>query len=82
MRALIDAGQFSNLPGGFKARGVRIVGDQDPISPGEWREVESTGRNLIKVFMLYLIKSQVQLFIRCWTLLRKLDKSLLIQQSR
>jgi len=50
MRALIDAGQFSNLPGGFKARGVRIVGDQDPISPGEWREVESTGQQLDKSF--------------------------------
>lgn len=50
MRALIDAGQFANLPGGFKARGVRIVGDQDPISPGEWREVESTGQQLDKSF--------------------------------
>ena len=50
MRALIDAGQFANLPGGFKARGVRIVGDQDPIAPGEWREVESTGQQLDKSF--------------------------------
>ena len=50
MRALIDAGQFANLPGGFKARGVRIVGDQDPIGPGEWREVESTGQQLDKSF--------------------------------
>jgi hypothetical protein len=33
MRALIDAGQFSNLPGGFKARGVRVVGDNSPIMP-------------------------------------------------
>ena len=50
MRALIDAGQFANLPGGFKARGVRIIGDQDPIAPGEWREVESTGQQLDKSF--------------------------------
>jgi hypothetical protein len=43
MRSLIDAGQFANLPGGFKAKGVRIVGDNDPISPGEFKEVEATG---------------------------------------
>ena len=36
MRALIDAGQFSNLPGGFKARGVRVVGDNSPIMPGSF----------------------------------------------
>ena len=36
MRSLIDAGQFANLPGGFKAKGIRIVGDNDPISPGEF----------------------------------------------
>ena len=35
MRSLVDAGQFANLPGGFKARGVRLVGDNDPISPGD-----------------------------------------------
>jgi hypothetical protein len=43
MRSLIDAGQFANLPGGFKAKGVRMVGDNDPISPGEFKEVEATG---------------------------------------
>ncbi len=48
MRALIDAGQFSNLPGGFKARGVRVVGDNSPIMPGEFRDVESTGLDLGK----------------------------------
>ena len=37
MRSLVDAGQFANLPGGFKARGVRLVGDNDPISPGEFK---------------------------------------------
>ena len=41
MRSLIDAGQFATLPGGFKAKGTRIVGDNDPISPGEWKEVEA-----------------------------------------
>lgn len=48
MRALVDAGQFANLPGGFKSKGVRIVGDNDPISPGEFKEVEATGMDLSK----------------------------------
>jgi hypothetical protein len=48
MRSLIDAGQFANLPGGFKAKGVRIVGDNDPIAPGEFKEVEATGMDLSK----------------------------------
>jgi hypothetical protein len=48
MRSLVDAGQFANLPGGFKARGVRIVGDNDPIGPGEFKEVEATGMDLNK----------------------------------
>jgi GH24 family phage-related lysozyme (muramidase) len=48
LRSLVDAGQFANLPGGFKARGVRVVGGNDPISPGEFREVEATGMDLQK----------------------------------
>ena len=48
MRSLIDAGQFANLPGGFKAKGVRVVGDNDPIAPGEFKEVEATGMDLSK----------------------------------
>ncbi len=51
MRSLIDAGQFANLPGGFKAKGVRVVGDNDPISPGEFKEVESTGVDLAKAIV-------------------------------
>ena len=46
MRSLIDAGQFANLPGGFKAKGVRMVGDNDPSAPGEFKEVEATGFDL------------------------------------
>jgi hypothetical protein len=48
MRALVDAGQFANLPGGFKAKGIRVVGDSDPISPGEFKEVETLGMDLSK----------------------------------
>jgi hypothetical protein len=51
MRSLIDAGQFANLPGGFKAKGVRMVGDNDPISPGEFKEVEATGVDLSKAII-------------------------------
>ena len=40
LRQLIDAGTLSNLPGGFKARGMRIKGDDTPISPGEFRDVD------------------------------------------
>ena len=48
LRNLVDAGQFANLPGGFKARGVRLVGNNDPIAPGEFKEVEATGIDLTK----------------------------------
>ena len=48
MRSLLDAGQFANLPGGFKAKGVRMVGNNDPIAPGEFKEVEATGMDLTK----------------------------------
>ena len=51
MRNLVDAGQFSNLPGGFKAKGVRMVGDNDPIAPGEFKEVEATGIDLSKAII-------------------------------
>ena len=40
LRQLIDAGTLANLPGGFKARGMRIKGDDTPISPGEFRDVD------------------------------------------
>jgi hypothetical protein len=40
MRQLIDAGTLSNLPAGFKARGMRILGDNTPIMPGEFRDVD------------------------------------------
>jgi len=51
MRNLVDAGQFSNLPGGFKAKGVRMVGDNEPIAPGEFKEVEATGIDLSKAII-------------------------------
>ena len=40
IRQLVDAGTLSNLPGGFKARGLRVKGDDTPIAPGEFRDVD------------------------------------------
>ena len=40
IRQLVDAGTLSNLPGGFKSRGLRVKGDDTPIAPGEWRDVD------------------------------------------
>jgi hypothetical protein len=40
IRQLVDAGTLSNLPGGFKTRGLRIKGDDTPIAPGEWRDAD------------------------------------------
>ena len=40
IRQLVDAGTLSNLPGGFKTRGLRVKGDDTPIAPGEWRDVD------------------------------------------
>tara|TARA_R100000655_G_scaffold107166_2_gene157272 strand:+ start:5408 stop:7756 length:2349 start_codon:yes stop_codon:yes gene_type:complete len=46
LRQLIDAGTLSNMPAGFKARGLRIADDQNPLSPGEFRDVDVPGGDL------------------------------------
>ena len=46
LRQLIDAGTLSNLPAGFKARGLRISDDANPIQPGEFRDVDVPGNDL------------------------------------
>jgi len=46
VRQLIDAGTLSNLPGGLKSRGLRIKGDDTPIMPGEWRDVDVPSANI------------------------------------
>jgi hypothetical protein len=43
LRQLIDAGTLSNLPGGFKARGIRVRNADEPIQPGEWRDIDAPG---------------------------------------
>ena len=45
-RQLVDAGTLSNLPGGLKSRGLRIKGDDTPIMPGEWRDVDVPSSNI------------------------------------
>lgn len=46
LRQLVDAGSLANLPAGYKAKDLRIKGDNTPIMPGEWRDVESIGGTL------------------------------------
>ena len=50
LRALLDAAQFANLPGGFRSRDARIKGKDTVVSPGEWKEVEATSEELSKTF--------------------------------
>lgn len=46
LRQLIDAGTLSNLPAGFKARGVRIRNDDEPLQPGEFRDIDAPGGDI------------------------------------
>ena len=51
LRQLLDAGTLSNLPAGFKMRGIRIRDDAQSIQPGEFRDVDAPGGNLREAFM-------------------------------
>ena len=51
LRQLIDAGTLSNLPAGFKARGVRIRNDDEPLAPGEFRDIDAPGGDLRNALM-------------------------------
>ena len=46
LRQLIDAGTLANLPAGFKARGMRIQGEDEPLQPGEFRDVDVAGATI------------------------------------
>lgn len=48
MRQLIDAGMFANIPAGFKAKGLRVSGDDEPLRPGEWRDINAPAMDLGK----------------------------------
>ena len=51
LRQLIDAGTLANLPAGFKARGLNIQRSDDPVQPGEWRDVDTPGGTIRDAFM-------------------------------
>ena len=51
LRQLLDAGTLSNLPAGFKQRGIRVRDEAQPLQPGEFRDVDAPGGNLRDAFM-------------------------------
>jgi chaperonin GroES len=51
LRQLLDAGTLANLPAGFKAKGARIADDDNPIQPGEWRDIDAGGAELTSSLM-------------------------------
>ena len=60
MRQLLDAGTFANLPGGFKAHGLRVLAPDEPISPGEFREVNAPAGDLGKSLQILPFKEPSQ----------------------
>jgi chaperonin GroES len=60
LRQLVDAGTLSNLPGGFKARGLRIKGDDTPIGPGEFRDVDAPSGSIRDNIMMLPYKEPSQ----------------------
>ena len=57
LRQLIDAGTLSNLPAGFKSRGIRIRDDAAPLQPGEFRDIDAPNGDLEMLSYLYLIRA-------------------------
>ncbi len=60
LRQLLDAGTLSNLPAGFKQRGIRIRDDAQSIQPGEFRDVDAPGGNIRDAFMMLPYKEPSQ----------------------
>ena len=60
LRQLLDAGTLSNLPAGFKQRGVRVKDDATPIQPGEFKDVDTPGGNLKDAFVFLPYKEPSQ----------------------
>jgi len=60
LRQLLDAGTLSNLPAGFKQRGVRVKDDASPIQPGEFKDVDTPGGNLRDAFVFLPYKEPSQ----------------------
>jgi hypothetical protein len=60
LRQLLDAGTLSNLPAGFKSRGMKVRDDDQPIQPGEFRDVDAPGGNIRDQFQLLPFKEPSQ----------------------
>ena len=60
LRQLIDAGTLSNLPAGFKARGARIRDEDEPLQPGEFRDIDSAGMDIRQSIMTLPFKEPSQ----------------------
>ena len=63
MRQLVDAGTLSNLPGGFKTRGMRVKGDDTPIAPAEFRDVDVASGTIKDNLMLLPYKEPSQVLM-------------------
>jgi hypothetical protein len=64
LRQLLDAGTLSNLPSGFKMRGIRVRDDAQPLQPGEFRDVDAPGGNLKDAFMPLPFKGPDQVLLQ------------------
>src|SRR5210317_1354096 len=64
LRQLLDAGTLSNLPAGFKQRGIRIRDDAQSIQPGEFRDVDAPGGNIRDAFMTLPFKEPSQTLLQ------------------
>src|SRR6056300_1480412 len=64
LRSLLDAGTLSNLPAGFKQRGIRIRDDAQSIQPGEFRDVDAPGGNIRDAFMTLPFKEPSQTLLQ------------------
>ena len=63
LRQLLDAGTLSNLPAGFKSRGLRIRDDDQPLQPGEFRDVDAPNGIIREALCLYHIKGQIKHYL-------------------
>ena len=77
LRSLLDAGTLSNLPAGFKMRGIRIRDDAQSIQPGEFRDVDAPGGNIKDSFMTLPFKEPSATLLQLWVSWFRRGKDLL-----
>ena len=78
LRQLLDAGTLSNLPAGFKQRGVRVRDEASPIQPGEFKDVDAPGGNLRDAFFPLPYKEPSQTLLNLLGIVVTQDKDLLL----